>query len=242
MIPSRPLGGENSVIRKVSECLALGIVSGDICYDYKAIYDSLRRAPLAYNRPDKMTLGRRAEVSLVIDPTDTSDPAAALEGLEGSIVEGTTKISLNMSAQLQGAAFRMEPDGLQRKLVTSGTPTRWTWFVTPLEAGDDKIITLDVYAHIQDGDNVLEPFSVRTYRDRISVDVATWDYVVSMVQDLTPVHAFVVALFGTLSGIAAWAWRHSSRKTKSATRTGTRRKRAPTRAGSGTPDPGSVAK
>jgi hypothetical protein len=229
------------VSRTANECVDLGIINKNKCHDYERIVDNLRRVPLAYNRSDKMTFGKPTEIRLLIDASNTNRLLSALEGLEGSIVEDTTIATLHMSAELHGVTFRVEPHGLQRKVVTPVNPTPWTWSVTPLEAGDDKVITLDLYAHIQDGDSVLEPFSVRTYRDRISVDVTTWDYVVSMVKDLTPMHAFVVALFGTLSGIAAWGWRQSSTKTKSATRTGTRRKRA-TRADSKTPGSGSVGK
>lgn len=192
-------------------CLVLGISSVSECPDIEAIYDSLKEAPLAYNRPQMMTLGQRHELSLVIDPRAGAEPAAGLNLLEGTIVEDTTKISLHMSAELRGRAFEVEPAGLQRRLVSPVALTRWSWFVTPLEAGEDQLITLNVYANIETGTVDLAPLSVRTFRDRIRVDVATWGYVMDIVNELSPVYTFVVAACGTLFGAAAWLWERRPR-------------------------------
>ena len=74
----------------------------------------------------------------------------------------------------------------------------------PHEAGENKILTLDVFAHIQINYQISDPITVRTYRNKFSVDVKTWDRVVEAVNAIQPIHALIVALVG--SGWAMFMW------------------------------------
>ncbi len=187
------------------ECLKIGIISEENdCTKYEKILDGLKEAPLAYNRPDSMIRGEATEISLIIDPTKMQDPTIGLAKLEGNIVKNISKISRYMSAELSSIDFNIKPAGLQQKLVTSFSPTRWTWKVVPVVAGEGKLITLDVYAHIKQNNQISDPITVRTFRDRIKVDVKVWDQILDLVKDVQPIHTFVIAILGGLGTFYLW--------------------------------------
>jgi hypothetical protein len=184
-------------------CEAMGVVSGD-CLDYQSVLSKLVYAPIAYNNPKRMDFDKRTEISLAVDNTGAADPASALEGLAGSVVQATTKIALNMSADLQGSAFKVEPSGQVAKIVTLGNITQWTWFVTPTECCGKKPITLSLYVQIQDKDKIFSPISVLSYRNEIEIKIGLWKGVQRFVGEAEPVRAFIAALLTASAAVGAW--------------------------------------
>ncbi|MDA1100422.1 MAG: hypothetical protein O2967_15705 [Proteobacteria bacterium] len=199
--------------RPIDNCARLAIIGGQgDCDTYEEITKILDTAPLAYNRPDTMVRGDTIEISLVIDPTEQGKPSARLKGLIGKIVDEKIKVSRTMSAELHGINFRVEPKGPQKRLVTKVAPVRWDWAVTPLVAGRDMALTLDVNIHFQEQGKVSLPVTVRAYRDRIFVDVAAWDRIKDIMAEITLVHTFLAAVLGSGGLLGAIAWYRSRRK------------------------------
>jgi hypothetical protein len=183
-----------------NRCAALGISgrTGSACADYEAMIAALKIAPLAYNHPQSMYLTRRTEVTLVLG-TDGQDPAKDLKGTPGRVVEGETRISRRMFAELKGAEFEIEPKGPQDRLIVLGQPTRWTWLVTPLEYGRDKTLKMELSARLEDEKGLLPPVSIRTFEARIDVDVMLWDWLLVQAKALEPLHAAIAAIAGVCS-------------------------------------------
>jgi hypothetical protein len=179
---------------------------------------SLRKAPLAYNKPDTMTRGDRTAISLVIDATPNAEPAQRLVGFEGFVIQNTTKIARHMSAELKGEEFTVEPSEPQRRLVTAASAVEWRWYVTPQEAGKDKLLVLDVYAHLEEDNEISLPIVIRTFRDRIRVEVTTWDRIIDASSAIGAVNAFVAAIVGSGWGLFVWwrkkSWRRESDEAK----------------------------
>lgn len=187
-------------------CAELGvIVDGEqSCIDYETVLAGLKSAPLAYNRPERMVRDRVTDISLVIDPTVAPDPAGALSEFSGEPVEAETKIARHMSARLSGAAFEITPDGFQKKLISAAAPTQWVWGVVPREGGSDKVLTLEVFAHVVAGERVSEPVTLRTFHDKIVVDVSTLDWLNDIISKIKPIYAFIATVIAGLAGAFVW--------------------------------------
>jgi hypothetical protein len=193
-----------------AQCRALGVLGK--CTQYESILKDLLDAPFAYNRPNTMWRDEPTSISAILDPGFTIDPADALAGQEGDIVQVQSKISRYMSAELSGAVFQVEPTGPQRRLITTTSPTQWNWKATPLKSGSKQLIVLQIFAHIQENGEVSDPITIRTFPDYIRVNIKTWDQMIDVVKDIQPVHAFLVAVSGSVSGLFVWYKRRGVKK------------------------------
>ncbi len=199
-----------------SECEQLGQIGGGDCTDFEKIIENLKEVPLAYNHPKSMYLGKRTQITLALK-TSRDDHKKELEGLPGEVKTGQTKISRIMQAELSGAAFKIEPSGAQQRTVTSLSSVKWTWFVTPLEEGTDKVLNLEVSAILREGTKALPPVTIRTFRTQIEVDVRWWDLVLYKIQAFDPVYQLATAIGGIASALlliwrfATWRRRRRSK-------------------------------
>jgi hypothetical protein len=188
-----------------NSCRELGVIDTS-CTDFEALVSNLATAPLAYNKPEEMVRGRQEEVSLVIDLTGEIDLEDELADVPGEVVQGETKVARHMSAELRGGAFSIDPQGLQKKLITAVSVNRWDWTVTPTEEGENQRLRLTVYVHIAENGVVSEPIRWKTFDAEIPVDVTTWDQVQDVVTKINPVFAFVVTFVGAGWAVFMW-WR-----------------------------------
>jgi hypothetical protein len=193
------------------ECRALGVLQD--CPDLNSVLDQLLEKPLEYNRPDKMMLGRKTEISLVLrtDWKGKNMPAEVSEemkGLSGEVQKGISKITRVMSAELSGADFEVSPAGRQERTVILPQPVIWNWQVTPTETGNAKPLKLRLYAHLQGPGGTMPPVLVKTLDATITVDVTTWDWMVSQARALEPIYAVVAGILGLLTAIVTYFLTH----------------------------------
>lgn len=185
-------------------CGELGIATpAPNCDAYEKLLAGLRKAPFFYNKPARMTAGEAVEVDLALNPSDPAGARALLHGLHGTTARGESPIARHMSAQLFGAAFEVSPAGPQRRIVLTSNTTTWQWKVTPRAPGE-KLLTLSVYVHLEVDGKSSPPIAIRTYRDRIRVEVSRWRVLAAATEYWSPILGFVVALTGALWG--AWRW------------------------------------
>ena len=188
-----------------SECEKLGVLGTSDCIDFESVVRNLKQAPLAYNHPKSMYLGKRTQISLVIK-TGQEDHKKELDGLPGKVVSGKSRISRVMQAELSGSDFRIEPSGRQSRTLTSLAPVKWTWFVTPLEEGRQKRLNLELSAILREGTRDLPPVTIRTFRTQIEVDVRWWDLIIHRISAFDPIYQLATAL-GGLATAFLFIWR-----------------------------------
>ena len=99
---------------------------------------------------------------MVLDSTGSTDFSRELDKLSGAIETGTTKISLEMEAELyDGSAFKIAPNGRQRRELSILNPTRRNWDVTSLAEGE-RVLELSLYVILtNDGERIGEDKAIR---------------------------------------------------------------------------------
>jgi hypothetical protein len=192
------------------ECAAAGVIGH--CTDYAAVIKNLRQKPIEYNHPRTMHLGRKTQISLVLRsdwkgdaaPEGTSDE---MKGLPGAVEKGSSKVTQIMSAKLAGAAFDVDPNGAQERLITTGAPTVWTWFVTPAQTGTAQRLKLELFAHIQAGGETKPPVLIKTLDAAIDVDVTAWDWLIIQARAIEPVYGIMATAAGLAMALSGFLYR-----------------------------------
>ncbi|WP_425093958.1 hypothetical protein [Tropicimonas sp. S265A] len=187
------------------------------------LISQLKDADLAFNRPDTMTFGQEVLVELVLAPDevgnlgalpDTAGPQEQAEaiGLSPELA-GRTRVvedvqfSTRMQAELSGLDFDISPSGPQLRTVLPDRSVKWVWTVKPTAFGETRVLTLDVQALISKGTDDLPPVQIHVFREEIPVEISLWSRLVMVSEDVSAVHAMIVALGGTIMGVAAWLWK-----------------------------------
>ena len=192
--------------KAIGGCKEIGEIGG--CSNLEDVINSLKEADLKYNHPDSMYLGRKTQISLILETTG-EDQSSELKGLNGQIKEGKSKVSRIMQAELSGASFKIEPSGPQKKTITSLAPVKWTWFVTPLEDGQQKRLNLELAAILREATRDLPPVTIRTFKTEINVDVKWWDLALHKIKSLDPIYQLATAIGGIASALLL-LWRFVS--------------------------------
>ncbi len=200
------------------ECFQLGVFQeGKNCNLYEQMLQSLKSAKIFYNNPTKMTVSETVEISLALNPANPSEAQAQLTDLTGTPTSGESKIARHMSAEITGANFVVEPPGLQKRLILENNTTTWKWKVTPLKKGKEELLTLDVYAHFEVNGETSPAIAIKTYREKILVEVTAWDSLKNTVSQWTPIIALLLTLIGAFWGLYRWVrekqWRAPSNET-----------------------------
>ena len=208
------LGGGNSEIRKIwkllfeqkkPECLQLGVSSGsDDCGLYESLLSNLRESSFFYNKLTKMTVGEVAEINLALNPSNSEEAKAQLKELKGVAAEGKSKIARHMSAELFGASFEVNPSGPQKRVVLDSNTTKWKWKVKPLKEGTEELLTLDVYVHLEVNGKLSPPITIKTYREKILVDVSGWDAINSFVATWSSIIGLLLTIVGSVWTAYLW--------------------------------------
>lgn len=203
--PSKPTVTKPAQTAVVDEsCVSQGILSASQdCLDLVALVDKLTKAPIAYNRPARMYRGEPEQISLVIDPIGAADLKVEMRALTGPVIETETQITRNMSAEITGSLFEIEPAGTQTKTLSPLVPTRWDWRITPQKEGDAPL-TLNIYVIFDQGEGQRESFAIRNYTDPVQVHVHAIDKVGDVVARAEPIYAFLVTVVTGLFGFCVW--------------------------------------
>ncbi len=176
-----------------------------------SLAEQFKTRKIAYNRPPTtLILNRPIDVSLVIDATESGNPAAALQGFPGTVVERDVDLSDIVSAQLTGVGFDITTQTVERQKLSPRTQNRWQWRVTPTEVGTRTLI-LQIYGY-ESGSLEAEPLD--SYRDDIMVEVKQLDQVIDWAKKVQPVFAVVAAVAGAFSALFAFLRFRGERKKK----------------------------
>lgn len=201
------------VVRQIPDCADLGSLDG--CLDKAAILAALQTARYAFNRIEQMALNDPETIALVIDTSSTADFNQELGALPGTISEGSTPVSMQMEAELVGAAFKIEPEGRQRRELSTLNATRWDWQVTPQREGKHPLEVSLYVILTKEGAKVSEDKPLAE-RQVINVTVSRLDSLISFAQKLDPLRAFIFAVVAGLAGLLAWfgikSWKDVSGK------------------------------
>jgi hypothetical protein len=177
----------------------------------QAMEEQLRGASLAFNRPERLRLGRTAYIELILAPGELGVDASTrlTPGLPGMQKRATSSYALRMAAILSGPDFDVVPSGLQERTVLGSREARWAWTIRPITHGPDKPLMLEVFALLERGGHTFPPISVRTFYETFLVEVGWWDQAVDAARDLGTIHAAVAGAGagGTIVAAGLWFWR-----------------------------------
>ncbi|WP_299725896.1 cytochrome c family protein [uncultured Tateyamaria sp.] len=194
----------------------------------RLMQDQLKAADLAFNRPETMRLGQATSVELVVSPrtakrTPLPEEGASVEEQAESLglsadLSGATQVvedvdyAMQMEATILGLGFNIDPPGPQRQTVLPDRPAKWVWTIEPKTAGGDQVFTVEVDAIVQRDSKDLPPVRIRTFTERITVDVTPWQRVLQSAKELTAVNAAIVGVGGTLIAVLGWVWTRLRKK------------------------------
>jgi hypothetical protein len=156
--------------------------------------NKLRRVPIAHETPKTAQFGRPFEVTVAIDATGDTSAADALPG-QGQIVEADVLVSADVEASLSGDAFSIAPVSPLTQTLSPLTENIWRWQVTPLETGPQSL-TIELFA--LNGDRAMP---LRTFRDRVEVQVSPLGQAVALAHSLSPVAVLVGGVGSLLAGL-----------------------------------------
>lgn len=158
-------------------------------------FGALKTVPIAHETPTEAMFGRPFDVTVAIDATGDETAADALPG-RGAIVEGTAQISTVVEARLSGQAFDFEATTPLKQAVSPLTENVWRWRVTPTQAGSHDLI-VELYALDERG--VALP--LRTFQDRIDVQVSRVGQAIAFASDISPVTMIIGGIGSFLAGL-----------------------------------------
>lgn len=179
----------------------------------RTLQDSLGAARIAFNKPESMVYGQSTGIEVILAPEASGiDPGALLEDMRGTVQEhADIPFSGVMLAELTGADFRISPAGKERRIVIPGRHTRWSWSVTPTAFGDDKPLTVTLFAVAPHPDLRDSPLYLETFTEVFRVEVTAWDRLAASVSDLTAMHALLAGLAGSVAALGGFLLRHGRR-------------------------------
>jgi hypothetical protein len=151
----------------------------------KSIDEILKGLPIgniAYNAPETMNLEETTTIQLVLGPKKTTEELKEIVKEPGKVktAEGI-RITEEMEAKLTAdpSAFKITEVGEARRGVPMNQTTEWSWQVTPLKAGDQRLaLVLNI---IYDNHGKEQKLRLPTYETTIRVSVGIGNRVTSVV-------------------------------------------------------------
>lgn len=180
-----------------SRSLAPSLGGDDDMFSITAVTDNplegLQTVPIAHETPNRAKFGLPFDVTVAIDATGDDTAVDALPGT-GNIVEGTAQVSATVMAALSGETFMIEAVTPTTQTVSPLTENVWRWRVTPTETGAHDLV-VELFALSETG----AAMPVRTFRDKVEVQVSRVGQVISVVDSFSPI-AVVIGGIGSLLG------------------------------------------
>ncbi|MGI9481787.1 MAG: hypothetical protein ACR2OR_05450 [Hyphomicrobiales bacterium] len=190
-LPETAIAAEirTSVAQSVSKTAAVEAVKpGDLENNEqlakKSLVDQLVKAKYGFNKAESMVVGEVVDVALYISTDKSFDAPALLFGLPGAQKSGELKVSSHVSANLHGSAFKVTLKSKERQLISQTLPANWTWTVEAMEPGEKQLLTLEVYAYLENQGRLSDPISVRTLKENIEVNVSWYSRTASFLASI----------------------------------------------------------
>lgn len=166
----------------------------------------LEQGQILYNPPEEMQRGERERVEVRISLDAAQDLAQDLQG-RGEPVQEEIPVARFMTVRLTGAAFEIVPLSSPEQVVARDAYTQWSWDVTPLESGEQRL-SLTVTARVKIpgfGDEARDIDIIeREILVRVTPAQAALDFVGDNLEWLGP------AVLAALAALGGWAWRRRS--------------------------------
>jgi len=156
-----------------------------------------------FNHPEEMQVGERIQVTFAIGHEMNSIRekfAGAFQSqIPGSVRKGSIITSFEISAELSGKDFKITPLFSQNeRFVPIANTSEWSWSIEALHPpGENKLITLKVYAKTNVVDKSKAPIVIETLRARMSVDVSIVEWIYSFL--ISP-----LVVISTILGGLSW--------------------------------------
>lgn len=155
---------------------------------------ALQTVPIAHETPDAAKFGRAFDVTVAIDATG-DDTAADVLPQRGTVVEGTAQVSAKVQAALSGQMFKIEAVTPMVQTVSPLTENVFRWRVTPLETGSHDL-AIELFALNDDG-----AMPVRTFRDRVEVQVSRVGQIMAFASSISPLVMIIGGLGSLIGGL-----------------------------------------
>ena len=196
MAPGAP--SETTEMRSIAKAAPPAFDGDDDMFSITSVADDmmarLREVPIAHETPSSAKFGRAFDVTVAIDGTGGDSAADALPGT-GNIVEGVAQVSDSVMAALSGDRFDIVAVTPMTQTVSPLTENVWRWRVTPTEVGAHDLV-IELFA--LEGDQALP---VRTFRDKVEVQVSRVGQVVAIVDSFSPIAVVVGGIGSFLAGL-----------------------------------------
>jgi hypothetical protein len=131
------------------------------------------KASIAHNEPQSMLLGETTTIELLLNPSLSPEALSTQVTAPGPVASASVQITPRMKALLladDSSAFTIQPLYDNPEQLISGTETtQWTWRVTSLKSGTQRL-TLVLYRLVQ-FDGVDYWREIESYRADINVQV-----------------------------------------------------------------------
>jgi hypothetical protein len=147
----------------------------DILAQMQQIDAALRQqisGSIAYNQPESMELEEPAAIQLLLSPSLTEEQLGTQVTEPGEVQTAVIQITPRMKAVLLSPleeAFTIQPLQQDVQLVSASEPTRWTWSVTPRQAGTQRLVLVLSRLVLYEGQEYWR--EVETYKADIQVNV-----------------------------------------------------------------------
>ncbi|WP_434052600.1 MAG: hypothetical protein RDA78_25695 [Roseibium sp.] len=153
------------------------------------VLDRFPEGSFIYNRITELRRGSPEDVVFKLN-LDGSVHMELSDLLKGETFSGLTPVTTEMSVTLRGTSgLEVVAYGNDRKTVSPLAPTEWAWRVEPLDYADTELLTLSVFAHVEEGRAV----TLQTFEDEVEVKVSRWRLVQDLASAINPYWAFTVA-------------------------------------------------
>ena len=138
---------------------------------------ALSNANIAFNTPEKILLGERFDVLLILSPLLEKEILSGMvvesldNGEDQKVETAEIRVSTIMEAKLSGSAFEINPITSQKQAISYDEETRWRWEVKALEDGEHSLdLSLTAYIRLDDQET---PRTIETFHRTIRIDVKT---------------------------------------------------------------------
>lgn len=202
--PGEPAPAESTEVAVLPEPTALP--TADPAEIASAALAELEQGQILYNPPAEMQLGERERVEVRISLDAAQDLAQDLQG-SGEPVQESIPVARFMTVRLTGPAFEIIPLSSPEQVVADDAYTQWSWDITPLEGGEQRL-SLTVTARVKIPGFGDEARDIDIIEREILVQVtavqAALDFVNNNLEWIGP------AALAALAAAGGWAWRRRS--------------------------------
>ena len=120
---------------------------GELFNEIDRRFKALNPGQLLISAPKEMRVGVPVPFVLRIAAANQSDGISSDLPAGGQTATSTIHVTPKMRATLSGTGFTIQSTSQEEQLIGGGTPTEWSWQVTPTESGNRELVA-NVYVEL----------------------------------------------------------------------------------------------